>query len=294
MKTRKTVFSLSHFLFQLLAKLNSNSVKKLSLSILFITIVLASFAQDTKKKSKNDKKDARREKANSMMKQAEEGVLVYRKQSIFGLQARTNGYGAFYELGRMKTNYKTNIYRIDITEVKNPKEVKLTTQDISSPFFSNPFIYGKINNFFQVTLGFGQQHMLGQKGNKNGVAVSAVYNGGLAIGLLKPYYLEVQDPSNGQNKIIKYSVADSSLFVGPTIIGGGGLGKGFGEMKMKPGVFVKGALRFDYGRYNEMVSAVEIGISADFYASKIPIMIGSKDRQLFFQGYVAIVFGRRK
>jgi hypothetical protein len=65
-------------------------------------------------------------------------------------------------------------------------------------------------------------------------------------------------------------------------------------MKIKPGGFAKAALRFDYGRYNEMVSAIEIGLSADFYASKIPIMIGSKDRQLFFQGYVAVVFGRRK
>ena len=293
-ENREIIFSLQHFLFRLLAKLNSIYVKKLSLCLFFAAIALASTAQDSKKKSKNEKKEAHREKVNSMIKQAEEGVLVYSKQSIFGIQARTNGYGAFYELGRMKSNSKTNIYRIDITEIKSQKEVKLSTADISSPFFGNPFIYGKINNFFQVTLGFGQQYMLGQKGNKNGVAVSAVYNGGLAIGLLKPYYLEVQDPSNGQNKTIKYSVADSSLFLGPTIVGGGGLGKGFGEMKIKPGAFVKAALRFDYGRYNEMVSAVEVGISADFYASKIPIMIGQKDKQLFFQGYVAIVFGRRK
>jgi hypothetical protein len=269
-------------------------VKKLSLCIFFATIALASTAQDSKKKSKNEKKEAHREKINNLIKQAEEGVLVYSKQSIFGIQARTNGYGAFYELGRMKSNYKTNIYRIDITEVKSQKEVKLTNTGANpNPFFTNPFIYGKINSFYQVTLGFGQQHMLGQKGNKNGVAVSAVYNAGLAIGLLKPYYLEVQD-QNGQNKIIKYSVADSSLFVGPTIVGGGGIGKGFNEMKIKPGGFAKAALRFDYGRYNEMVSAIEIGLSADFYASKIPIMIGSKDKQLFFQGYVAVVFGRRK
>ena len=269
-------------------------MKKLSLCLFFATIALASLAQDSKKKSKNEKKEAHREKMNNLIKQAEEGVLVYSKQSIFGIQARTNGYGAFYELGRMKSNYKTNIYRIDITEVKNQKEVKLSSTGVNSPFFGNPFVYGKINSFYQVTLGFGQQYMLGQKGNKNGVAVSAVYNAGLAIGLLKPYYLEVQDPGNGQNKIIKYSVADSSLFLGPTIVGGGGIGKGFNEMKIKPGGFVKAALRFDYGRYNEMVSAVEIGLSADFYASKIPIMIGSKDRQLFFQGYVAVVFGRRK
>lgn len=277
--------------FNLLAK--SISVKKLSLCLFFATIALASTAQDNKKKSKNEKKEAHREKINNLIKQAEEGVLVYSKQSIFGIQARTNGYGVFYELGRMKSNYKTNIYRIDITEVKSQKEVKLTNNGTNPNFFTNPFIYGKINSFYQVTLGFGQQHMLGQKGNKNGVAVSAVYNAGLAIGLLKPYFLEVQD-QNGQNKIIKYSVADSSLFLGPTIVGGGGIGKGFNEMKIKPGGFAKAALRFDYGRYNEVVSAVEIGLSADFYASKIPIMIGSKDKQLFFQGYVAVVFGRRK
>jgi hypothetical protein len=271
-------------------------VKKLSLLILFAIIVVASSAQDSKKKTKNEKKDAKREKVNAMIKQAEEGVLIYSKQSIFGIQARTNGYGAFYELGRMKTNRKTNIYRIDITEIKSQKEVKLTANDASNPnsFFSNPFIYGKKNSFYQVALGFGQQHILGQKGNKNGVAVTAVYNAGLAIGLLRPYYLEVNDPATGSNRFLKYSDADSSLFLGPTIVGGTGFSKGWGEMKIKPGAFAKAALRFDYGRFNEVVSAVEIGISADFYTSKIPIMHASKDKQLFFQGYVAVLFGRRK
>ncbi len=120
-------------------------------------------------------------------------MLVYSKQSIFGIQGRTNGYGVFYELGKMKTNRKTNIYRIDFTEIKNQKEEKLSNT-VERPLFSNPFIYGKINNFYQVTLGFGQQYILGQKGNKNGVAVSAVFNGGLALGLLRPYYMEVEDP----------------------------------------------------------------------------------------------------
>ncbi len=272
-------------------------MKKISLLLFFAAIALGSSAQISKKKSKNEKKEAKREKVNAMIKQAEEGILVYNKQSIFGIQARTNGYGAFYELGRMKSNRKTNIYRIDITEIKSQKEVKLTANDGSNPnfFFTNPFIYGKINNFYQVTLGFGQQYILGQKGNKNGVAVSAVYNAGLAIGLLRPYYLDVDDPTTGQSKKIKYSVADSALFLNPpTINGGTGISKGWSEMKFKPGAFAKAALRFDYGRYNEMVSAVEVGISADFYASKIPILVGQKDKQLFFQGYIAIVFGRRK
>ena len=269
-------------------------MKKLPLTVLLATIVFASSAQDTasRKSSKDDKKEARRQKINTLIKQSEEGVLVYRKQSIFGLQGRTNGYGIFYELGKMKSNRKTNIYRLDITEIKHQKEEKSPSG--GGLVFGNPYIYGKINNFDQATLGFGQQYILGQKGNKNGVAVSAVFNGGLALGLLKPYYVEVQDPVSGDVKTIKYSKADSSLFLGPTIIGSGGLGKGWGEMKMKPGAFIKTALRFDYGRFNEVVSGIEAGLSIEFYGSKIPIMLDQKERQMFFQGYISILFGRRK
>ncbi|MBL7748338.1 MAG: hypothetical protein JNM19_12960 [Chitinophagaceae bacterium] len=265
-------------------------MKKLPLLLIFVMAAFASSAQETEK-GKNDKKEARRKKVSELIKQSEEGVLVYSRQSIFGFQFRTNGYGAFYELGRMKTNRKTNIYRIDITEIKHPKEEKLQAGGI---FFGNPFVYGKINNFYQVTLGFGQQHILGQKGNKNGVAVSAIYNGGLAIGLLRPYYIEAADPNTGQSKVIKYSSADSSLFLGPTILGSGGLSKGWGEMKIKPGAFLKTALRFDYGRFNEVVSGLEIGLSGEFYASKIPQMVDQKERQFFIQGYISILFGRRK
>ena len=268
-------------------------MKKLIFVLLIATITASSYAQDStlsRREKKSEKKDAKRQKINSMIRQSEEGVLIFSRQSIFGIQFRSNGYGVFYELGKMKTNRKTNIYRIDITEIKNPKEDKLPSGGV---FFGNPYIYGKQNNFYQVTLGFGQQYILGQKGNKNGVAVSAICNGGIALGLLRPYYIEVQDPLSG-NKIIKYSVADSALFLGPTIIGGAGLNKGWNEMKFKPGVFAKAALRFDYGRFNETVSGIEAGLSLELYGSKIPIMLQQKDKQLFFQGYISILFGHRK
>ncbi len=227
-----------------------------------------------------------------MVRQAEEGVLIYQKQSIFGIQLRTNGYGAFYEFGKMKSNRKTNIYRLDITEIKHNKEEKGLGKSF---IFGNPYIYGKINNFYPITLGFGQQYILGQKGNKNGVAVTGLYNAGLAIGLLRPYYIEVEDPSTGETRAIKYAGEDSALFLDQSrIVSGGGFGKGWSEIKVKPGAFAKVGLRFDFGRYNESVSALEIGLSVEAYSSKIPIMALQKDDRMFFQGYVAFLFGRRK
>jgi hypothetical protein len=65
-------------------------------------------------------------------------------------------------------------------------------------------------------------------------------------------------------------------------------------MKLQPGVYAKSGLRFDYGRFNEVVSALEVGVSLEAYAKKIPIMLYQKDKQLFFQGYITLEFGRRK
>jgi hypothetical protein len=191
----------------------------------------------------------------------------------------------------MKSQRNTFLYSLEFNEIKHPKEDKLPN-GTGGFSFGNPYVYGKINNFYSLQLGFGNQRILGQKGNKNGVAVSLVYKGGLSIGLLRPYYIQIDD--NGESRTIKYSQENDSLFKFGFILGGGGLGKGWGEMKMKPGAFAKTALRFDFGRFNEVVSGVEVGVSAEFYSARIPIMLLQKDKQFFYQGHIAIMFGHRK
>ena len=249
-------------------------------------------AQDStkQKSSKQQRREERQQRINALVRQQEEGVLVYNKQSIFGIQLRTNGYGIFYELGKAKTRRKANIYIAEFTEIKDSKEEKSTT-DIFS--FGNPYIYGKVNNFYQLKFGLGQQYLFGQKGNKNGVAVAGVYQVGFSLGMLRPYYLQVSD-QNGSREI-KYTPQDSADFLNQSIIqGGAGLGKGWGEITFKPGLFAKAALRFDLAHYNETVTMIEVGLSVDAYAEKIPILLFDKEQQFFIQGHVAFAFGKRK
>jgi hypothetical protein len=267
-------------------------VKKIILFILVFGTGLTLCAQDStsKKSSKEDKKTEKRQRINAIIKQEEEGNLSFRKQSAFGLELRTNGYGAFYELGKRRSPRYSNLYTVEITEIKNRKEDKLGGAE---NFFSNSYIFGKQNNFYQFKLGFGQQYILGQKGNKNGVAITASLYGGLALGFLKPYFLQVID-SVGQEKNISYKQDSITFLDRGSIIGGAGFTKGWNEVKLKPGAFVKAALRFDFGRYNERVQALEIGMSLEAYAQKIPIMIYNDPKRLFFQGHIAFVFGGRK
>lgn len=240
--------------------------------------------------AKTDKKAEKRQRINSIIRQEEEGNLSFRTQSVFGVELRTNGYGIFYELGKRKSARYTNIYSIELTEIKHRKEEKSGGAD---QFFSNSFVFGKINNFYQAKLGFGQQYILGQKGNKNGVAVTASLQGGLDMALLKPYYVDVED-SAGNNRSVSYAVDPASYITAQKFYGATGFTKGWNELKVKPGIYVKSALRFDFGRYNESVQALEIGLSAEAFSQKAPILISNDPKQLFVQMHIAFVFGGRK
>jgi hypothetical protein len=266
-------------------------VKKIVLLIILLSPLLV-LAQKPNKGA--DKKAERKARVKELQKRAAEGEIVFARQTAFGVKLSTDGYGGFIELGRMKTIRRSDLYWLELGERKHAKEEKLVRPGTFG-FSGNPFVYGKINNFYFVKLGFGQQLLIGSKGNKNGVAVSAIYGGGITAGLLKPYYVQIKDPSTGQTQDIRYTDTTATKFLDAGIIeGASGFGKGWKEVQFVPGAHVRTALRFDYGRYNEMLSALEIGLTAEFYAKKMPILLYNPERRFFFNAYVALTFGRRK
>lgn len=268
--------------------------------ILSILCSIAVFAQQKTAavlmQEKLQKKAEKRERINQLIKQEEEGALIFQKQSTTGIKFNTDGWGLFLEKGKYKTITKTSLYWLEFGERNHPKEEKVPTLSSSQGMvvFSS-FVYGKQNNFFYLKMGIGQQKLIGGKGNKNGVAVSAIYGGGISAGLLKPYYLDIQKP-NGRGVIeqIKYN-NNESVFLDPNlIIGHSSFFKGFNEIQFVPGGYARTALRFDYGRYNEAISAIEVGINAEYYSKKMPILLLNDPKSFFFNAYVSIVFGKRK
>jgi hypothetical protein len=45
---------------------------------------------------------------------------------------------------------------------------------------------------------------------------------------------------------------------------------------------------------NEMISAIEVGLTGEFYSKKIEQVIHNEPKQYFVSAYVSIIFGRRK
>jgi hypothetical protein len=237
--------------------------------------------------AKKDKQAAKRERINNLLKQEEEGEIIFSKQSAFGIKLNTDGYGLSYEIGRFKSARVANIFQIEINEKKHKKEKRTS---LLNGFNFNSVIYGKLNNFYQVKLNAGQQRIIGGKGNKNGVAVMAVYTGGLAVGLQKPYFVDVID--NAQQRYRKtYPTIIDSGFIEQ---GASGFTVGWNKVQPKFGLSAKGALRFDYGRFNETVSAIEVGLNAEYYFGKVAQMTYNPEKSFFFNAYISLLLGRRK
>ena len=264
-------------------------MKQLLILLTLFAFSLSTLAQETKKPTQKTRKEQKRDRINAQIKAEEEGVIAYRKHYAFGIKLISDGYGISFEKGYSKSVKKATLFQLEISERKHQKEIK---QSNNATSVSSPFIYGKVNFFYPVKLGVQKQFLLGNKSNKNGVSITANIGGGLSLGLLRPYELQVE--KNGEYVYVRYESDDSLLFKTGTVIGGPGFGRGWNHLKLNPGLYVKPGLRFDFGRYNDLVKAIEVGLAAEFYSKKVPQVFDNKQKQFFFSAYFAFLLGKRK
>ncbi|NSL88127.1 hypothetical protein [Chitinophaga solisilvae] len=271
-------------------------MKKLYLILFLATLSGGLFAQNNNlpRPSKKSEKEQRKLKKIAIFREQEEGENVFQRDFSVGARLNTDGWTGFVELGYRKTRKKVNYFQFEFSEKKDHREYKRQSSGGGGWSFSErPFIFGKVNNFYQAKLGIGQRYLIGGKGNKNGVEVNAIYYGGISAGLLKPYYLNVEGAS-GQVEEIKYNPAAPGNFLSEDkIIGAAGFGKGWGDLSFVPGLHAKLGMRFDWAHFNEVVSALEVGVNAEMYSKKIEIMATNENKQFFFNAYIGIQFGKR-
>ena len=255
-----------------------------------VTLSMGVFAQQKTKSSKEERREKRKDRITAMIKLEEEGVIVNKKHFVGGIKLNSDGYGGFLEKGIAQSVKRSLLFQLDISERKHPKELK----QINRRTGAGPYIYGKINFLYPVKLGVQEQFLLGNKGNKNGVSVTANIGGGITLGLLRPYLLGYDSAGTQIFRGLTSNKNDSSRFINDDPISGPSLGTGFNKLKVNPGAYAKAAFRFDYGKYNEVVSGLEVGVTAEFYSKKIAQMVYSKENNFFFSAYIALIFGKRK
>lgn len=225
--------------------------------------------------------------------------IIYNRETAFNLKVSTNrGYAPGLEFGRLRTYYKTTFYHVSIGELKHGKEQRQSANPSIGRAF-RPFIYGKQNNLLMLRGGWGVKRYYSEKARQKGVALGMSYSFGPSIGLLKPYYLALSrvadNASTGRVSLEKYGEDNADLFLDNTrILGAAPFTKGFGEISPVLGGNASVAFHMDWGAFDEVVKALEIGLMVDAFATKVPILIGEQNNRLFFNFFVNLQLGKRR
>lgn len=234
--------------------------------------------------------------------------LIYKKEFTVGAKITSNGWGITANVGKIINIHKTRIFEFEFNGIKDPKERKQSAQfNLLGNTFGTPkdFYFGKQNEFFNLKVGFGYKYNIAEKAEKSGVALTLAYSAGFSLGLLKPYYLDLAyfTPLNDSTYLVdvrseKYN-ADTATGNAQTflnwynIVGASGFGKGLSEIKPVPGLYGKVALNFEWGARDNLITALEAGVTADFYYKKVPIMINAPNHFMFWSVFLSFQIGRR-
>lgn len=224
--------------------------------------------------------------------------IVFNKELAFDFRLHTGGFAFAVNTGKIITYYKTKYYHFEFGDVRHQKEYKNQFRGSTRGTSPRSFVFGKQNNLFVLRTGVGFKRYFSEKARRKGLAVGINYEIGPSLALLKPYYIHVSIPDQGIVER-KYSDDIAEYFLDINRISGASqFSKGIGETSVVPGGNAKLAVHFDWGAFDEYIKALEVGIMADFYYKKIPIMVensaeGVKNRPFFINLYVSLQLGKR-
>lgn len=219
---------------------------------------------------------------------AEEVNILYRNEAAGGITVHSNGFGVNFKRGWHLTGYKKQMLDIEFVSMRHPKQYKQ-----ANIFYADakPFFFGKLNFAYFLRTGYGRQNVIYSKGERSGVEVRYNYYVGGTLGITKPVYLDVIDSTRRGFVTEKYDPNDPIQQQPENIIGPGPYFQGFDELKIYPGGYAKFAISFEYAGWQQKVTALETGVVVDVFPKRIPIMAQIENNWLYFNFYIALIWG---
>ena len=225
--------------------------------------------------------------------------IIYNRELAMNFRLHTHGYSFGANVGTLQTYYRTKYWHVELGELKHAKEYRQSFDAPSSlnGRVSRAFKYGKQNNLFVLRGGFGATRYFSEKAKHKGVAVGISYEGGATLGILKPYYLELQAGDGNLTYSARYTEDTAARFLDINKIhGASNWAKGFGHLSLVPGAHARFSVHFDWGAFDEYLKSFEGGIMVDAFSRRAPIMVelpNVENNLLFLNLFLNLQFGKR-
>lgn len=223
----------------------------------------------------------------------------YSREFTYGLNFNSNGGLLGGAMLKQTFHLKDKWYQfwaLEGVEVKHPQEYPR-----HNPYTGASLVLGKSNYFFVLRPQYGREYTFFRKAPESGVQVNGIIAAGPSIGILAPYYIQYDytrrdvlgnpiGPADIRSEPYEPSVHTRS----DLLVGSAGVFTGLAEPTPVLGAHVKAGVSFEYGRYMESVTGVEVGVLYEAFTKEIVIIPQARNRQQFMSFYLTIYYGNRR
>lgn len=216
------------------------------------------------------------------------GDVDYDKEYTLGINKNTNGGligGAVLKIATRIDDDKFNFWGIELSNVKNPKEVRYNT------VLGSSYIFGKSNHLYVLRPHVGRELILFKKAPNQGVQVSVIGAAGPSIGLIAPYMIQY---SINRLETVTEQYDPTRHLSRNNILGTGGVLDGIGQSKIAVGAQAKAAVSFEFGVFKSNVTGLELGYMLEGFTKEIPLIPTAENNQVFQSAYFTFFYGFRR
>ena len=219
--------------------------------------------------------------------------LVYDHQNTFNVAIHSQGFGAGFKIGRIKSIHVTRNWEAEVVSLHSLKEIK--TVNLST-YNTRPFVYGKLNSAYVARFGYGEERRIFGKPYWGGIETRWTYEFGASLALLKPYYYYVSiykqlDDGTYWETIEEQTYDDKDQWI--DVLGRASFVKGIDETRLSPGVHASAGLSFDFSKSRSRVQAVNLDVKAECFPLGVSIMDSERNRMLFVTFMLSYNWGSR-
>lgn len=217
--------------------------------------------------------------------------ILYNRETTLHATLNTQGLGLGYKYGKIRSIDKTTYWDFEISYLRSLKQIKLAN------FFSTTaFVYGKLNDALLLRGGYQVSRRIYGKPYWGGVELRWLYEAGVEVAILKPYYYSVvvaEPTATGEyNQVKKNDTFDHSAdWI--EIIGRAPFKYGLKELKFRPGIYVKGGMEFEIGSSRPRAQSLEVGVVAEVFPQGLNLMANNPPSYFIPTLYLSYNWGSR-
>ena len=208
-----------------------------------------------------------------------------------GVVYKFSGIGVIYQKKFETDKNNGKQFEIEFASFKHLKETKTFNSEIAN---STPFVFGKLNKTAILKTQYMITKNISKFTDEQRVGIDLIIGGGIAIGILKPVYLNMIYPDGGGFETVVSEKYNPQKHTDITRIAGySDFRTGLGETTYKTGLTAMFGIGFTWGYFNNYPKRIETGCFAEYFRKGLPVMAFTKNKPLQSGIYIKMLFGKR-